>query len=299
MSRHSQLPLIETDLARTFVAICDTGSFSRAADRVARTPSAVSLQMKKLEEILRRELFVREGRTVRLTSDGEAFLGYARRLMDLNEETVSRFLTQGIEGRVVFGAPDDIGYIAVPQILKRFASTHPQVEVDVKLRSSDDLRRLCDAGELDLAVLACGEYGQRKVTIVHTENLVWAGLKHGGAIAREPLPLALASRGCAWRAIALDALDAANVRYRIAYSSGHSQGQIAAVLADLAIAPLPESHVTAPLQKLGAAEGLPPLRQYEVALMKRRGCSAVADALAEHVVASFADLQPSPTLAFA
>lgn len=293
------MPLIEVDLVRTFVAICETGSFSKAAQHVARTPSAVSLQMKKLEALLGRELFVREGRSVGLSGDGEAFLGYARRLLQLNEEAVSRFRAPAMEGRVAFGAPDDIGYIAIPQILKRFASTHPQVEVDVKLKSSEELRRLCDTGALDLAVLCCSDYGKRDVRIVHTENLVWIGLKHGQAVSKDPLPLALASRGCAWRASALEALDAAHIGYRIAYSSEHSQGQIAAVLADLAIAPLPESHVSASLRQLGEADGLPPLRQYEVALMKRKGCGEIADALAEHVTESFADLRPAPSLALA
>ena len=293
------IPLIDSDLVRTFVTICETGGFTRAAEAVGRTPSAVSLQIKKLEHILERALFLRDGRAVRLTEDGEAFLGYARRMLALNGEALAHFRSASMEGRVVFGAPDDIGYIAIPQILKRFASTHPHVEVDVKLKSSDELRRLCDTDKLDLAVLSCREYGGRPVRIIHTENLVWAGLRQGIAAQRDPLPLALASRGCAWRETALEALDRARIRYRIAYTSDHSQGQIAAVLADLAVAPLPESHVTSPLRRLGESDGLPPLRQYEVALLKRERCGKAAEALAEHITASFTDLGIDEPLAMA
>ncbi|MEE2949860.1 DNA-binding transcriptional regulator, LysR family [Fulvimarina manganoxydans] len=289
MNTASASLLIEMDLARTVVAICETQSFTRAAERIGRTPSAVSIQVKKLESLLGRELFQRQGRAVLPTPDGDVLLGYCRRMLQVNAEAVSHFLTPAVEGRVVFGAPDDIGHIAIPQILQRFAMTHPQVEIDVRLRTSEELRRMCDAGKLDLAVLSCRDYGARKVEIVHTEQLVWAGLRYGMAVEKEPLPLALSRTGCAWRQIAVQALEKAGRRFRIAYSSEHSQAQIAAVLADLAVAPLPESHVKPPLRRLGAAEGLPPLRRYEVALMKRDGAGEAVEALARTVIDSFAD----------
>ncbi|MDY8111049.1 LysR substrate-binding domain-containing protein [Fulvimarina sp. 2208YS6-2-32] len=281
--------LIEIDVAQTIVAICETASFTRAAERIGRTPSAVSVQVKKLEAVLQRELFIRQGRSVTPTADGEILCGFARRMLQLNAETVGHFLKPAMEGRIVFGAPDDIGHIAILQILQRFAAIHPHVEIDVRLRTSDELRRLFDRGSLDLAVMSCTDYGTRAHRIVHTEQLVWAGLRHGVAVERDPLPLALAQAGCAWRDIALKALEEAGRNFRIAYSSEHSQPQIAAALADLAIAPLPESHVAAPLRRFGEEEGLPPLARYEVALLKRDRPSEAVEALAEVIAATFAE----------
>lgn len=283
------VPHLEIDLARTFVAICEAGNFSKAAERVHRTPSAVSLQVKKLEETLGRDLFRREARSVSLTGDGEMLLGYARRLLKLNDEAMARFLAPPIEGKVRFGAPYDSGIFAVPGFLKRFASTHPHVEVDVKLDSSAALRRRCEAGELDLVLFTGEENNSLPAEAVYGEALVWIGLKHGEAVRRKPLPLALADQGCSWRAMALGALDAAGIAYRVAYSSEHCQGQIAAVEADLAVAPLPLSVASPPFVRLGEDCGLPPLGSYTVFMRRREGAGPVVEALAEHVAESFRD----------
>ena len=114
MNTASASLLIEMDLARTVVAICETQSFTRAAERIGRTPSAVSIQVKKLESLLGRELFQRQGRAVLPTPDGDVLLGYCRRMLQVNAEAVAHFLTPAVEGRVVFGAPDDIGHIVSP-----------------------------------------------------------------------------------------------------------------------------------------------------------------------------------------
>lgn len=283
-------PLLEIDLLRTFVAISDRHSFTRAAAAVHRTPSAVSMQMKRLEELLGHSLFSREGRAVALTTDGEALLSYARRLLRLNEEAVSRFLAPPVEGKVRFGAPDDFGTRFLPQILSRFASTHRQVEVDVILAPSRTLIRRQDRGELDLALITAGQAEGDAATSdpIYTEPLVWVGLKGGIACEMEPVPLALSNPGCAWRNAATKALDSSARRYRIAYNSEHSQGQIAALLADLAIAPLPASLAVPPLVMLGPQDGLPPLANYQILLRRHPDLGAAASALADDVVEGFA-----------
>ncbi|MEX6504892.1 LysR substrate-binding domain-containing protein [Jiella sp. M17.18] len=281
------LPNLDIDLARTFVAICETGNFSRAAERVFRTPSAVSLQVKKLEEIAGRELFRRETRSVELTGDGEHLLGYARKLLRLNDEAMAFFRKPEIEGKVAFGAPYDAGIFAIPAILKRFAATHPHVQVDVRLDSSRELRRRCAGGEIDVALLATDDHPGFLAEEVHSEALVWIGLKNGAAALRDPLPLALADQGCTWRGAALAALDAAGIGYRVAYSSENCQAQIAAVEADLAIAPLPVSVVSRTLARLDGRHGLPSLGSYRVYMMRREAAGPVADALAAHVSEHF------------
>ncbi|SKA25745.1 LysR family transcriptional regulator [Consotaella salsifontis] len=282
---------LDFDLLQTFVAICESGNFSKAAERVHRTPSAVSLQVKKLEEMLGRELFRREARSVTLTGDGEVLLGYARRMQKLCDETMHHFKLPPMEGRVRFGAPFDSGVVAIPELLSRFARTHPHVEVDVRLDSSTALRRRCLAGEIDLVLVSCDDGHTERMEIVHTEPLVWVGLRHGRAQGHSPLPLALADHGCSWRGRALAALDAAGVSYRISYSSEFCQGQIAAVRADLAIAPLPLSVVEPPLVCLDESTGLPPLGSYDVQLMRRVGAGPMADALALHITDCFRALR--------
>ncbi|PWG64394.1 LysR family transcriptional regulator [Spiribacter halobius] len=283
------LPLLEHDVLRSFVAIAETGSFTRAAERVFRSPSAVSMQIKRLEETLGRPVFVREPRQVRLTAEGEALLGYARRLLDLNEEAVAQFLSPPVGGTVRLGTPDDVGTRILPGVLARFARTHPAVQVNVGVSRSLELRARLEAGELDLALITAGNEGQddSQGELVYSERLVWAGREGGVAVQRSPLPLALAERGCAWRGMALAALDHHDRPYRIAYTSEHCAGQEAAMLADIAIAPFPRSLVRAPLQVLGEEAELPPLGAYQILLLRSPRRSEAADVLADHVVERF------------
>ncbi|EBX4817148.1 LysR family transcriptional regulator, partial [Salmonella enterica subsp. enterica serovar Newport] len=135
------LPLLDLDVLRTFVAIAETGSFSAAANAVFRTPSAVSMQIKKLEDVLGRSVFSRDARSVSLTHDGEVLLGYARRMLAINREAVSKFIVPDIVGVVRLGSPDDFGERVLPHVLKRFAVTHPSIAVDVIIDQSSNLRR--------------------------------------------------------------------------------------------------------------------------------------------------------------
>ena len=130
-SLQTPLPLLDSDLVRTFVAIAETGSFTRAARQVFRTPGALSMQIKRLEETLGKTLFVRDARQVRLTPEGEVLLSFGRRLLKLNEEAVAQFLAPSLEGRVRFGTPDDVGTRLLPGVLAQFARSHPAVQVDV------------------------------------------------------------------------------------------------------------------------------------------------------------------------
>lgn len=286
MSLASPLPNLDLDLARTFVTICETGNFSRAATQVHRSASAVSLQVKKLEEMVGRELFLRETRRVSLTSDGEILLGYARKLLRLNDEAFSRFKTSEFQGRVRLGAPNDNGIVAMPEILHRFASSHPNVEVDVHLGPTNNLRRRINTGEIDIAIFSFDPELDSQPPI-HSEPLVWLGARNGTALDMRPLPIALAEPGCYWRSMALKALDEAGIDYRVAYTSEFCQAQIAAVRADLAVAPLPISVIDSDMTHLSADHGLPEMGEYRMTLAKREGAGPIEEALAEHVVSGF------------
>lgn len=286
-------PLLDTDVLRSFVTIAESGSFTRAAPRLFRTPSALSMQIKRLEETLGKTLFVREARRVLPTPEGELLLGYGRRLLKLNEEAVSRFLAPSLEGTVRLGTPDDVGTRILPRALTQFARSHPAVQVEVVTgRSADLLQRQGDEA-LDLVLITVGNLDTAPDLgeIVHTEPLVWAGLRGGVAHRRAPLPLAMARHGCAWRSMALAALDHAGLSYRVAYMSEHCAGQQAALLADLAVAPFPLSLVRPPLQKLDRSAGFPPLGDYQIALVRRDGAGPASDVMAGHVVDAFRELR--------
>ncbi len=286
----SAMPLLEIDVLRTFVSIAESGSFTRAAGQVFRTTSAVSMQIKRLETLLGCTLFIREARRIALTDEGERLLGYARRLLKLNEETVSAFILPPLNGRVRFGTPADIGTHILPGLLSLFARTHPGIEVNVSVGRSVDMIQRIDASELDVALISVGNLGQddSRGEVIHREPLVWAGRAGGVAVERDPLPLALSTPECAWRRQALDALDRAGRAYRIAYSSEQCAGQEAAMIADLAVAPYPLSLIKPPLKRLEEGDNLPTLGEYQIKLLCAAGRSEAVDVLSRHVIAAFA-----------
>jgi len=282
------LPLLDLDVLRTFVAIAETGSFTTAANAVFRTPSAVSMQIKRLEDILGRAVFARDARSVSLTTDGEMLLGYARRMLAINREAVSKFIIPDITGVVRLGSPDDFGERVLPIVLKRFAQSHPSIAVDVVIDQSINLRRRMDDRTLDITLLT----NSVKVSLdgaetLMTEPIVWAGCKGGSAHLREPLPVSLWEEGCSWRANALEALGREGRNYRVAYMSAHTAGQRAAIMSDLAIAPLPKSFLGGEMVELGEKDGMPTMGNYSLAMVVSPDASAPVKAAADHIRAAF------------
>jgi len=279
---------LELDLLRTLIAIADTGSFNRAARAVFRTPSAVSMQMKKLEEQVGQALFARSGRSVVLTPDGEALLGYARRILKLADEAMLRFRAPDIQGTIRLGAPDDYAAQFLPDILARFAASHPNVEVDVVCQSSNDLLDDIAHNKIDVALVSSGHGQTSGGSTVYQEDLAWVGLAHGCAHEKDPIPLAVSHLGCCWRRQALDALDQAGINHRVAYTSKHYLGQLVAVRAGLAIAPFPRSSVTGDLRVLGEEVGLPRIGRFEIELHRAASAKGpLFDAIADHIETNF------------
>src|SRR5690606_22269402 len=190
-----------------------------------------------------------------------------------------------LNGRVRFGTPADIGTHILPGLLSQFARSHPGVVVNVSVGRTIDLIQRIDAGELDVALLSVGNAGQddTRGEVVHSEPLVWAG---GGAAERTPLPLARAAPDCAWRRLALHALDRVGRPYRVAYSGEQCAGQEAAMIADLAIAPYPLSLVKPPLKRLDEGPDLPTLGDYQIKLLRAADRSEPAEELSRQVIAA-------------
>ncbi|MEM8652855.1 MAG: LysR substrate-binding domain-containing protein [Pseudomonadota bacterium] len=283
-------PLLELDLLKTLIAIADTGNFSTAAELVLRTPSAVSMQVKKIEEIVGRPVFKRDSRSVSLTADGIMLLEHARRLIALNNEMVSQFVTPNVAGEIRIGAGDDFAERLLPSLLRDFNRTHPSVVVEVVMENTNELIAKVKAGEIDLAVIVCGAgyKNDHEAEVLATEPLVWAARKGGIAAEQDPLPISVWEEGCAWRNAALDALDSADRDYRIAFRSAYIGGQKAAVLSDLAVAPLPISSLSGDIVEACASKGMPKLAEYALGLLVREEPNDAVKVAADHLRASFA-----------
>src|SRR6267142_7053492 len=198
--------LIDIDQLRTFIAIAETGSFTRAADIVHKTQSAVSMQMKRLEERLDRAIFARDGRASKLTEDGERLLDYARRIVKLNIEALSAFSDSELSGRVRLGVPDDYADRYLPEIMARFSRAYPGVELTVSCQPSIELIALIDDNELDLAIVTNCE-SKRPAEIFRRERLLWVSSNRHSIHLEERLPLALGRPSCMWRQSAIEELE--------------------------------------------------------------------------------------------
>ena len=282
--------LIDADQLRTFIAIAETGSFTRAAQVVNKTQSAVSMQMKRLEERIEKAIFVRDGRASRLTDDGLRLLDYARRIVKLNIETLAAFSNDELTGRVRLGVPDDYADRYLPEIMARFSRAYAGVELSVICEPSVELIERIDANELDLAIITNCD-AARPAESFRRERLLWVTSIRHMIHREEPLPLALGRPSCKWRQIAIEHMEVVGRPYRVLYASGNASAVAAAVLAGLAVSVSPESGLRPGMRVLGTADGFPELPSCRIGLIRNQHeHSALADALAEHIVCSLDNL---------
>jgi DNA-binding transcriptional LysR family regulator len=282
--------LIDVDQLRTFIAIVETGSFTKAADVVHKTQSAVSMQIKRLEERLDRPIFARDGRASKLTEDGERLLDYARRIVKLNVEALAAFNDRELTGRVRLGVPDDYADRYLPEIMARFSRAYPGVELTIMCEPSIELIERIDANELDLAIVTDCETSRASETF-RRERLLWVTSNRHSTHVTEPLPLALGRPSCNWRRAALDCLTTIGRPHHVLYTSANSGAVAAAVLAGMAVSVFPESGLRPGMRVLNPGDGFPELPSCRIGLIRNPHESlALADALAEHIVSSLDNL---------
>ncbi|WP_342643030.1 LysR substrate-binding domain-containing protein [Rhodoligotrophos ferricapiens] len=287
---------LDMDLLKTFVAIVETGSFSGAAEEVGRTQSAVSMQMKRLEDLVGRPLFVRDGRKNMVTRDGEQLLDYARRIIRLSAEALSAIGQPELQGIVRLGTPDDYADCLLPEILARFSRTHPLVQVEVECQPSTMLLQNTMSGRLDMSIISC-QPNVMAGEVLRSEPLVWATSARHDVHHQKVVPLAVSTPNCAWRAMATDALSNWHRPYRIAYASSNSVAIAAAVISGLAVAAIPEFLVRPGMRVLCEADGFPRLGEFQIALLCAPGMQGGPHhALAEHVTESLARTRAAPAL---
>lgn len=282
-------PGLDPDILRAFLLIADGASVTRAAERVGRTQSAVSMQMRKLEDMLGAELLARGPRGLAPTIKGVWLAERARTLLSLHDEIHANFRAAPLIGQVRLGTPDDYALQWLPRILAGFAETHPRIEVDVVCINSEALAERLAAGQLDLSLLTEGHRTEGEFEEVWRGPLRWIGPANQAMHRRDPLPLALAHPGCTWRSAALEALGRAGRPARVTYNSATQTGCFAVALAGLALTVSTPTRLPPGLVWLGPAEGLPELPEMGIELHTAEGAESPAiSALAAAIRQGFA-----------
>lgn len=283
----ARLVNLDLDLLRTFLTVSEVRNFTRAGRRLGRSQSAVSLQIRKLEDQLGRPLLSRDPHHVVLTQYGEDFLPQARRLLRLNDEILAETRGDDLEGEVRLGAPEDFATTHLPDVLGQFARRHPKVALTVTCDLTLHLLEQLRDGRLDLTLIKREPLGPDSGVRVWQESLVWVAAD-AQILERNPVaPLVLAPSPCVYRRRAIAALEAVGRPWRCAYTSPSLAGQQAALRAGLGLTVLPREMAPPDLAVLGPEVGLPPVPDAEIALLRARtAIPPAADQLAQFILST-------------
>ncbi|MDO1582449.1 LysR substrate-binding domain-containing protein [Rhizobium oryzicola] len=281
---------IDPLLLEVLIAIADSGSFAAAAERVGRTKSAVSMQMKRLQTLFpNTPIFETRGRKRRFTQHGEQMLAHARAILQLNETLWRKMAQSHGSGIVRLGAPDDYAYALLPDILERFGQRFPHVQVELTCEPSEFLSERIGRNEIDLALVSRRPNDDAS-RVIRIEPVVWAKARGKYLDMTQPLPLAVFQPGCVARAQIIEACAKANLPYRIAYSSHSLAGILSPVRAGLAVAAIARCSVPDDLDVIEPGHVLPDVQGIDLALMKSgsRGQTVFVNHLMEEICASLA-----------
>jgi len=278
--------VLDLDLLRSFVSVVEAGGFTRAGERVHRTQSTVSQQIRRLEEDLGQTLLNRDGREVTPTEAGERLLSYARRLLALAEEARDVVARPGPDGAVKLGIPEDFAAYRLAKLLAAFSRAHPALRLDVRADQSLNLKRDIERGDLDLALLKRGVDDERAAIAAWPEQVYWVTSKsHPINLDARSLPLIGFPPGCIYRTRAIHALESEGRAWHMAYTSSSLAGIQAAVAAGMGLSILSDMSVQSDHRVLTAREGFAPIERTEVALVASPDASPatlrLADRLAE------------------
>ena len=255
---------LDLDTLRTLVVAHDRGGLAQAAEHLGRTPSAISLQMKRLQEDLGIPIFRKRGRGLALTEAGETALSHARRILLLNDELLETMQGARIAGRIRVGCPQDFASI-LPSILSHFASLHPRMQVELHIEGNAALLDSLDKARLDLAVII-GHEDHANAQTIGQLDLVWIASSTFSPPHKQPLPIAVLGPQCAFRRRAMQELEVANIPYRIAANSPSLDGLWAALLGGLGVTARTAFNLPEGLVSAESLHSLPPLGSMPVTL---------------------------------
>ncbi len=280
---------LDLTILRAFIAVVETGSVTGAARLLNRTQAAVSLQIKRLEDMLEQPLFERGHKRLTLAPAGEQLVGLAQRLIAMNDEVMETMTTPSFEGEVRLGLPVDLIVTYAAPILRRFNAKWPSVRVSLTAANSHDLTEDLERGRLDLAMTTDLESGGRAAESLAWDDLVWVGAPGGQAPRRLPLPLAIGGRSCRFRPVVLDVLRRAGIDWRVVLEVANQDAVNATVAAGISVSALLRETVPSTLEVLSEDAGLPALPSFALNLrLPPGGATEFAEELARHVRAEFA-----------
>jgi len=278
---------LNSELLRTFLAVADSGSFSNAGERIFRSQSAVSLQVKQLEELLGQAVFQRRARGVALTPVGEKLCPIARRVVGLLDEAMGDLRANQLQGSIRIGIPDEYGDKLLPGVIAQFTRDHPQVELSIRCSSSANFPEALARNEIDIAVYAI-ESPNNDSLLLRRERTHWVSSKNHLIHQQNPVPVALFDRSCWWRDRAFEALNRSGINYQVAFSSESVTGIAAAVSAGVAVGLLGESSLRDDLKILSLDDGFPSMPDSSLILDCRDDVSKpLSEAMSEAIKRAF------------
>lgn len=254
------------ELLRALVAVAEAGGFTRAAERLHLTQSAVSHQIRRLEEQVGTPLFIRTTRKLALTEDGEEFLRHARQILQAHAALSQRFQSSTLAGSIRFGVPENFLGDELPHLLSRFARAFPAVRLEASVSLCQDFSARIESGELDLAV-AMRRAGEPGGTVLRRSRYVWAAAEDFTVPPGSSLPLALSNPPCLCRTVAIEALAGSGVEWHMGFTSANLHGLRAAMLAGLGASIIAHDELEPGMKILAPSYGLPPLPDLEFALI--------------------------------
>lgn len=280
---------LDLTILRAFLAVVETGSVTGAARLLNRTQAAVSLQIKRLEDTLGQPLFERGHKRLSLAPAGEQLVGFAQRLVAMNDEVVETMTTPSFEGEVKLGLPVDLIVTYAAPILRRFNSKWPGVRVSLVASNSQELVEDLERGRIDLALTTDVEPPSRHVETLAMDDLVWVGAPGGSAHRRTPLPIALGGRNCRFRPVLLEALRHTDIEWRVVLEVANQDAVNATVAAGISVAVMLRETVPASLDVITGDTGLPSLPSFALNLrLPPAGTNELAEEMARHIRAEFA-----------
>lgn len=271
---------VDMRVLRSFVSVVETGSITETARRLGRTQPAITLQMKRLEELTGRVLFKEDSRKPVLTSEGDMVLTYAKSILKMHDELLARLSSPDIEGHVILGTPDLYAAYLLPSILALFRQAFPRIQVELRCSLSTPLLGLVHKGEVDIA-LVTRMPGFAGGEVVRQEQLIWVEGEGQNVHRLEPVPLALLPPGNIYREYAIEGLERAGRKWRIACVSESVGGLQAAVFAGMAVTVLCKSALVHGMRQIGIHEYFPPLPKVDLLLYRASGPATPA-AMALH-----------------
>jgi DNA-binding transcriptional LysR family regulator len=274
---------LDIRMLRSLISVVDTGSITETARRLGRTQPAISLQIQRLEQITGKVLLRNGSRRLQLTPDGDMVLAYAKSILRLHDELLSRLSSPEVQGHVVLGVPDLYAAYMLPSVLSVFREAFPRIQVEVRCALSTPTVDRVRRGEVDLALVTRMNDFTRGL-VVHQEQLIWMGSEHSHAHFEDPVPLALLPPGNVYREYAIDRIERAGRKWQITCVSESASGLQAAVFAGMAVTVLGRCALLPGMRELTPEEGFLPLPKVDLLLYKAPGVTSPAvDALHEYL----------------